>query len=258
MQLCRVSEVMTTEVVSAHVEAPLRDIIGWLEGRAEIVPVVAKDGRVVGVVCPGDLRRRRRALRAESGSRAPLAQLGEQTPVGELMSTPAWTVDADALLPQAAQRMHRRRVWRLPVTGDGGRLVGVVSATDLLRVFGRLDTEIREDVVEQVLRRTVYADPDRVHVAVRDGEVILAGTIERRSTAAAVARLVYTVPGVVSVVDRLNYEYDDTPFPEDALTAPESWTQGPSPVSWQRWAAAWSIHEPDQTARRYSDASVEA
>ena len=228
MLLWRVYNVMSTDVAGSIPDMPLRDIIGVLEGRAAIVPVVDKSQRVVGVVCDGDVRRWRASRRRADGDLAT-----DDTVAGELMSAPAWTVDAQALLTEAAKRMHCRKVSHLPVTGEGGRLVGVVSATDLLRAFGRLDTEIRADLIEHVLRRTMYVDPDQVHVAVRDGEVILAGTIERRSAVAVAERLAYTVPGVVHVVNRLNYEYDDTPFPAEETLCPTEWC--PQPAPWEEW-----------------------
>lgn len=253
MQLWPVRHVMRTDVPAVRDDALLGDIIGMLEGRrVEIVPVVDKAGRVVGVICPGDLRRREAARRPDAAARSRVG--GDLVRVDEVMTVPAWTIDADAPLTAAAQRMYLRKVERLPVTADGGRLVGVVSATDLLRVFGRPDTAIRQDVIDQVLRRTMHVDPTRVHVAVDNGTVTLVGTVERRTAAAAIARLAHTVPGVVAVVDRLSYEYDDTPFTEpddasfeeaEAVTA--SWWDWPTaPSTARRPTADGDEHAPRQ------------
>lgn len=53
--------------------------------------------------------------------------------VREIMTAPAFHVDADAPLDDALRLMAERRVTALPVTSGGTRLVGVLSEIDLLR-----------------------------------------------------------------------------------------------------------------------------
>jgi len=55
-------------------------------------------------------------------------------PVRELASYPLVCLREDAFVYQALGRMQRLRVRHLGVTGDGGRLVGVISARDLLEM----------------------------------------------------------------------------------------------------------------------------
>ena len=52
-----------------------------------------------------------------------------------------------------------------------GRLVGVVTRGDVLRVFLRGDAEIREDVVDEVVARVLAVEPGAVRVSVRHGVV---------------------------------------------------------------------------------------
>jgi osmotically-inducible protein OsmY len=122
--------------------------------------------------------------------------------------------------------MHRNEVKRLPVVTAEGRLVGIVSRADLLRVFLRDDAAIAKEIREDVIRRTLWIDPDTIRVVVRDGVVSLQGQVERRSLLPIVERLVTSVEGVVGVNDRLSYAADDTvpgemPIPWTAL-APRS------------------------------------
>lgn len=210
MKRWQVSNVMTTEVVAVREDAPVEEVLDILRARRfKAVPVVDDGLRVVGMVSRADLR----PMPTQPGQ--PAAWRSTHGPaaaakVGELMGVPAWTVAVDESLSVAAKRMYARRVTQLPVTGEAGRLVGIVSSTDLLRVFGRPDPAIRSDVIEQVLREAMGIDPERVHVVVRDGVVTLAGQMARRSMVTSVGRLAYTVPGVVSVLNRLSYDYDDT------------------------------------------------
>jgi CBS-domain-containing membrane protein len=126
------------------------------------------------------------------------------------MSTPALTIGANEPLSAAARKMQLKNVKRLLVTDDAGELVGIVSRADLLRLYARADTAIRGDVINQVLRRTLWIDSRQVQVDVHAGVVTLRGSVGRRTTAAIAERLTADVPGVVAVVDEIHYEYDDS------------------------------------------------
>jgi CBS domain-containing protein len=58
------------------------------------------------------------------------------------MTAPAVTMSPTATITEAARRMHTAGVKRLPVVDEAGRLVGVVSRADLLKVFNRSDEAI--------------------------------------------------------------------------------------------------------------------
>ncbi len=53
--------------------------------------------------------------------------------VGDLMTSEPTVVRADAGLAEAARLMDRQAISGLPVVDDAGRLVGVISESDLLR-----------------------------------------------------------------------------------------------------------------------------
>ncbi|MEV0718822.1 CBS domain-containing protein [Asanoa sp. NPDC050611] len=196
MRQWRVRDVMTADVVSTTVDRPAHEVLAALDAHhLSAMPVVDDRGHVVGMVSRTDLLPSVRS---------------RPTDVEHVMTTPVWTVVPETTLPSAAKQMRTGKVKRLPVTGEAGRLVGIVSATDLLRVFSRLDTDIREDVLAEVAHTTRWIDREPVHVVVRDGVVTLVGTLDRRSTVMIAERLARTVPGVVSVVNRLEFEYDDT------------------------------------------------
>ena len=57
---------------------------------------------------------------------------------------------ARGLVATAARRMDDRCVKRLPVVDHSGALVGIVTRTDLLKVFLRSDDELRFDVLDHV------------------------------------------------------------------------------------------------------------
>lgn len=63
--------------------------------------------------------------------------------------------------------------------------------------------------VEDVLRHRLWIQPDQVRVRVDRGTAVLTGEVGRRSTAGIATRLAAAVPGVIGVVDRIRYEFDD-------------------------------------------------
>ena len=92
-----------------------------------------------------------------------------------LMSTPAITIGPDASVAEAARLMYTRRVKRLPVVEDDGRLVGIVSRVDVLSVFDRPDDQIRDDVIGKVLAGEFALNPLAFEVTVTAGIVTITG-----------------------------------------------------------------------------------
>jgi len=167
---------------------------------------------VVGVVSEADLMLKSEAPEGEPGgwgreSRERRAKSHAQTAEG-LMSSPAITVDPGTSLAAAARMMRRHSVKRLPVV-DGGRLVGILSRADVLRSYLRTDDEIRTDVVEGVIKGSMWMDPATLEVTVEEGVVTLRGEVERRSEVDILGTLVLGVEGVVGVESDLTHRFDD-------------------------------------------------
>jgi CBS domain-containing protein len=128
---------------------------------------------------------------------------------GRLMSEPAVTVHAEDTIAEAARTMAQRRVERLPVVDEEDRLVGIVTRRDLLQVFLRPDSDIRQEVIEEVLVRTLWLAPRTVTVTVTEGVVTLDGHMERKSETEIAVSMTKQIDGVVAVVDKLTYRLDD-------------------------------------------------
>lgn len=82
---------------------------------------VCDGNSLVGVVTDRDI-----ALRAVAAGMIP-----DRIAVQEVMTKGVHTVTADADVHEALQLMELRRVRRLPVTDRTGKVVGILSATDL-------------------------------------------------------------------------------------------------------------------------------
>jgi CBS domain-containing protein len=204
----QVKDVMTTEVVSVTKTASYRHIAELLtEHHLTALPVVLPDGQVAGVVSEADLIRKQE--RHENPERKPGWQLrptarakAEARTAAELMSTPAITISPDALLGTAARLMGAHRIKRLPVVDADGTMVGIVSRTDLLKVFVRPDAEIAAEASD-VLTRILLADPAAVRAAAHNGVITLTGRLGSELEIAAAGRLIEAIDGVVSVTSTL-------------------------------------------------------
>jgi CBS domain-containing protein len=159
---------------------------------------------VVGVVSEADLLCKEEYSDGYLGRYGQAGHLAEvrradAVTAGELMSAPAVTVAPDATLAHAARVMARTGVKRLPVAGRDGTLQGIVSRSDLLKVFLRDDSDIDEEVRREVVVRLFGTHTEAVRVEVHDGVVTLTGRVHETALIPLAARLARTVAGVVDV-----------------------------------------------------------
>ncbi len=211
------------DVMSAH-PVPVRETASFKEIAARLrelgvsgFPVVDEDGKVIGVVSASDLLVKEAREDGYHGIRDLIAATVHATErhkaggvtAGDLMTSPAVTVSPDDTVEHAARLMYARGLRRLPVIDAAGRLIGIVSRTDLLAVYERPDEEIRLEITDQVIPR--LSEPSSYRVGVQDGIVTLEGTPETVSAGHEVLRQVRHVQGVVAVRDRLDYPLPPTP-----------------------------------------------
>jgi CBS-domain-containing membrane protein len=217
MKTWKVEDVMTKAVVSVRQDASYRSVVDLLVGhRFSAVPVVDGFQRVTGVVSEADLLRKieyagNEEPRLFEGRR----RRGERSKAlagvaADLMSSPPVVVPAGTPIVAAARLMDIEEVKRLPVVDDLGRLIGIVSRGDLLKVHLRPDDEILQDVETGVLHAYFADESKTVTVEVAEGVVTLRGRVDRRTTADLAVRLTRQVAGVVEVADELEYDIDDS------------------------------------------------
>jgi CBS domain-containing protein len=211
-----VRTLMTHNVVTARPDTGFKDIVDTMATeRVSALPIVDAGGRIVGIVSEADLLRKLErpehsaAARLISRDRREAAVKAAGDLAAELMTTPVVTIGPDATAGAAARLMHKHQVKRLPVVDGDGRLVGIVARRDLLATYLRTDEEIRTEIRDDVLLGDLLIGPSEVTTIVHDGVVTLAGTVDRRSTAQIVERLIRGVAGVVDVVGQLRWQYDD-------------------------------------------------
>lgn len=205
----QVSDVMTRAVVAVSRHTLFKDIVERMEQwQVSALPVLEGDGRVIGVVSEADLLPKEEFRsgvpdRLTQIRRMPdLAKAGAVT-AGELMTTPAVTVHADATVAEAARIMAVKRVKRLPVVTSEGLLDGVVSRGDLLKLFLRPDWDLADEIRRDVVDVLFPAPVEPVHIVVDEGVVTVTGRVGNAASIDVAARMMRGVEGVVGVDCRL-------------------------------------------------------
>ncbi|WP_127356258.1 CBS domain-containing protein [Actinacidiphila soli] len=214
----KIGNVMTSDVVRAMYATPFKEVAALLaQHRISGLPVVDDDEKVIGVISETDLMLhqaeqdagRMRRFRLTRAARRAAAKAHART-AGQLMSTPPITVRADDSIARAARTMAEHHVKRLSVLDEEDRLVGIVTCRDLLKVFLRTDEDIRAEVIDEILVRTLWLNRHALGVTVTNGVVTLDGQLERQSEATIAAHMTRQIDGVVAVVNHLTHRYDDT------------------------------------------------
>ncbi|OLT26130.1 hypothetical protein BJF83_04590 [Nocardiopsis sp. CNR-923] len=217
-----VRSVMTSKVYSVSQDAGYREVVEILVGRrVGALPVTDAEGRVAGVVSEEDLLHKeefkggdyvpppRARLRARLGTGGAARDKAEASRAAELMTSPAVTVGPDSSVVEAARLMERRGIKHLPVVDEEKRLVGIVSRSDLLRVFLRGDADIADEVRGEITEALNRVRDEEPTATVSDGVVHLTGIVRLRSEAQELVRRARRVEGVVSVESDLDWHVDD-------------------------------------------------
>src|SRR5215813_1286805 len=140
----RVKDVMTPKVICVGVdEAVVKAARLMLQHQISGLPVVDKEGELIGVVTEGDFlrrgelgtqRRRPRWLEFLIGPGRLATEYVQACgrKIDEVMTPDLHTITPDTTLEEIVRLMERHRVKRLPVV-EAGKLVGIVSRANLLQ-----------------------------------------------------------------------------------------------------------------------------
>lgn len=204
-----VKDVMITNVVAVRKEAEFKEIVKVMRRRHfSAFPVLDAD-RVAGVVSEADLLLKEAFPATPGGAERPYRRRDRAKAAaltaGGLMTSPAITIGPDCPVTEAARVMHKRRVKRLPVVADTGRLLGIVSRVDVLGLYDRADADICGEIVDDVITDLFLLEPGSIMVKVVSGIVTLSGPIENAAVAHSLIDNVWHLDGVVDVRDRLHY-----------------------------------------------------
>ena len=145
-------DIMTRDVITIHYSASLRDLSRALaENGITGVPVIDDDNGLMGMISMRDIIREEIRSRGATPEYQDISELFSSALdmeeaegvavrhvwVEEIMSREIHTADETATLRELCAIMNERKVHRLPILRDG-KLVGLVTATDLIRTIAEV------------------------------------------------------------------------------------------------------------------------
>lgn len=192
-----VSELMAADVVMVDPQMSIKDAARMLVDQdVTACPVVDADGALVGVVSGIDLLRHD----VPADPRAHLIRRDDPDPpptaVAEVMTRRVVSLHPHADVADAVAVMDEHGVRSLPVVEDG-RVIGMLSRTDVLMALARADSEIAEQVRER-LADCFGRHAAAIHVRVDRG-VVTVSTADGDIDADVMRRIAETVPGAIRV-----------------------------------------------------------
>jgi CBS domain-containing protein len=217
----QVKDVMTINVISIGADESIANAARlMLQNRISGLPVVDKEGELVGMVTEGDFLRRgelgtqrRRPKWLEfvvgPGKLAEEYVRASGRKVEDVMTPDPWTIREDDSLEAVVEMMERHRIKRLPVT-RGDRMVGIVSRANLMHALATVardlpppaggDSAIRANILAAVAKQD-WAP--RINVIVKDGVAELRGVVTDDRERQALVVAAENVAGVKKVHDHL-------------------------------------------------------
>lgn len=128
-----VKDWMTRDVVTIIPDTTLPDAHRLMDEKGIRRLPVLKDGRLVGIVTRGDVRGAEPSG-ATSLSIWELHYLLAKLTITEVMTRNPITISQDATIGEAAQVMLDSRISGLPVVDSGGKVVGIITESDIFRM----------------------------------------------------------------------------------------------------------------------------
>ncbi|MDX2101285.1 MAG: CBS domain-containing protein [Alphaproteobacteria bacterium] len=187
------------------------------------VPVVDEAGAVLGIVSEGDLMRRKELGTGKRHSwwlsfLTSAEELAEEyirshgTHARDVMTSPAITVTVDAAVTAVCDLLDEKHIKRVPVV-ENGRLVGIVSRRDFVRLLAERDTgEVERDdsairnTLDQRVKAQPWAPKTSVNIQVENGVVELWGFVHADVQRDALRVMAETTPGVREVRNHLKVQ----------------------------------------------------
>ncbi|MFI6774788.1 HPP family protein [Nocardia sp. NPDC050412] len=182
MKNMRVREVMQRPIIAVRHNNTAREAALMLaELGYAALPVLDQDDRLIGVVTSGDL------LRA--------GELND--PVSAVMTTPAISVPDNAALAEVMSRLVTHGLRSVPVVDAEGRVIGMFSRGDALRIMLTPDDALTagaQNLLDQ------YTGARRWHVTVDEGDATISGRFADESERRITVALTRTVPGIRTAI----------------------------------------------------------
>jgi len=139
----KVEDVMVEEVISVSEKATVREAAELMNKHEIGCLVVTKNGKPVGIVTETDMVKRVILEPVDP----------EETKVSEIMSKPLVVGSPQMDVDEASKLMRRRKIKKLPIV-NRGRLIGLVTTTDLVRspeVMKMMIKAIKRNLIKEII-----------------------------------------------------------------------------------------------------------
>jgi CBS domain-containing protein len=218
------SDIMVSKVVTVGPEANVRDVARiLLDNRISAAPVIADDGKLIGIVSEGDLMRRTETgterhrawwLAMLSSNEALAAEFvrAHAHRVADLMTHRVITAGPETSVGDIASLMEKNGIKRVPIVKDG-KVVGIVSRANLLQALAsapkeigappKVDDAVVREKVQTQLKSMPWSRSSQFNVIVHDGTIELWGIVDSAIEKKAARVAAEEIPGVRSVNDNL-------------------------------------------------------
>lgn len=220
----RAGDVMVSAVVTTSPDTTVEGLARLMINlRISGVPVLGKDGRLVGMITEGDLLRRvetgterhrprwSEPFSSKSGLAAEYIKSHAKR-VADIMTREVFSVKETATLDEVVDLLEAKRIKRVPVVRDG-KIVGIVSRADLLKVLASGGAETADEEQDRTIRRQLlaelreqkWADASEGRIVVTDRVVHLWGIVGSEHERRALHVAAENTPGVRRIEDHTEF-----------------------------------------------------
>jgi len=152
----KAKDIMSEPAISTTEDKSLQEVLEMMaENNFSGIPVVDTDNKVIGIISNTDIIRYSQQtsvipLSNLSGWISPYADISDlasvrkgfemlrKTKVGQIMTKKVFTVSADTDATEIAKLMNQRKINRIPIVDNGGKLVGIVTRGDMVQCMAKL------------------------------------------------------------------------------------------------------------------------
>jgi CBS domain-containing protein len=188
----RVNDLMSSPPISVRPDRPLKEVAEiMLHHGVSTVPVVDGSDGIVGILSETDLLE----IQARSKTARPTRDESEVRIASDVMTKAVISTTPETSMDDLVRLMIEHHVKRLPVVADG-RLVGVISRTDVIRVLARPDDDIARELMEGLRHDGLLIDP--IGFEVSHGVVTFRG-VSAPGLRAHLVALAHAIAGVIAV-----------------------------------------------------------
>jgi CBS domain-containing protein len=152
----KAKEIMTKPALGVHSSDTVKSVLELLaEKRISGVPVVDENNKIIGIISDTDILRYAHQISVVplsnlSGWISPYADISDlasvrkgfellhRTTVEQIMTKKVYSADQDAPANKVAELMNRRKINRVPVVDADGKLVGIITRSDMVQCMANL------------------------------------------------------------------------------------------------------------------------